>query len=125
MKQHSEIGYRILSSSPFLRDAAEMVYAHQEHYDGSGYPRGLAGADICIGARIFAIVDAYDAMRSERVYRGAVSPEQAAEEIRKNSGTQFDPDAVQAFLKCQIEIERLLQISRGKDEAPASGAQGR
>jgi HD-GYP domain-containing protein (c-di-GMP phosphodiesterase class II) len=83
---------------PFLREAAEIVLAHQEYYDGSGYPRGLAGEDIPLGARIFAIADALDAMISDRPYRNALSIEHAREEIKRCSGTQFDPKAVEVFL---------------------------
>lgn len=108
IEKHCEIGYNILKSSPYLKDSAEIVYAHQEHFDGSGYPRQLKGSDICVGARIFAVADAFDAMRSERVYRASVSPENAAQEIRQNSGTQFDPDVVTAFMKCNAELERIV-----------------
>ena len=108
IEKHCEIGYNVLKSSPYLKDSAEIVYAHQEHFDGSGYPRQLKGSGICIGARIFAVADAFDAMRSERVYRVPVSPEDAAQEIRKNSGTQFDPDVVTAFMKCSAELERIV-----------------
>ncbi|MCX7590185.1 MAG: diguanylate cyclase [Kiritimatiellae bacterium] len=108
MEKHSEIGYNVLKASPYLREAAEIVYAHQERYDGKGYPRGLKGNQIPLGARIFAVVDAYDAMRSVRVYRNPVSEEAAVEEIRRNSGTQFDPAVVEAFMQCQKELERIL-----------------
>ena len=110
MKKHPEIGYNILRASPYLKEAAGIVLAHHERYDGSGYPRGSRGSEICIGARIFAVVDAYDAMRSLRVYRESVSAEEAATEIRRNSGTQFDPEVVKAFLKCQDELEKQLSI---------------
>ena len=108
MKQHPDIGHSILKSSPYLEAAAKIVLQHQEQFDGSGYPAGLKGKDICIGARIFSVVDAYDAMRSSRVYRAPISPEDAAAEIVTNSGTQFDPDIVEAFLECQEDFERLL-----------------
>jgi len=110
MQEHCEIGYRIVRSSPYLREAAEIVWAHQEFYDGSGYPRGLKGRQICMGARIFAVVDAYDAMRSQRVYRDPVGPDEAVADICRCSGTQFDPDVVAAFLRCQPELDRLLNL---------------
>ena len=105
MKRHPEIGYNILQSSPGLGRAAEIVLSHQEKFDGTGYPRGLKGSEICLGARIFCIADAYDAMRSDRVYRKALSCETALEEIRKCSGTHFDPDIVDIFVQCQPEME--------------------
>ncbi|MGQ9662850.1 MAG: diguanylate cyclase [Kiritimatiellia bacterium] len=119
VKKHSEIGYNILRTSPYLREAAEIVYAHQERYDGTGYPRGLKGDQICLGARIFAVVDAYDAMRSFRVYQKPMGEQAAVEEIRRNSGKQFDPAVVQAFLECQPELERVLQaLSNDAVSAP-------
>ena len=77
---------------PFLREAAEIVLAHQEYFDGTGYPRGLRGEAIPLGARIFAIADALDAMISDRPYRSALPIQHAREEIRRCSGTQFDPE---------------------------------
>lgn len=101
MKRHPELGYQILSGIDFLRDAAEVVYAHHERYDGSGYPRGLKGDEIPVGARVFAVVDAYDAMISHRPYRKALPHQKAVKEIMRNSGTQFDPDVVRAFLEAE------------------------
>lgn len=98
MKEHSFLGYQMLRKIPFLAEAAEIVYSHQECYDGSGYPRGLKGEDIPIGARIFAIADALDAMRSDRPYRPALSFGAAREEIIRWSGRQFDPAVVKTFL---------------------------
>jgi putative nucleotidyltransferase with HDIG domain len=98
MRTHCEIGYNMLVRIPFLREAAEIVLAHQEYYDGTGYPRGLARDDIPLGARVFAIADALDAMISDRPYRNALSIEHAREEIKRCSGTQFDPKVVEVFL---------------------------
>jgi putative nucleotidyltransferase with HDIG domain len=98
MRTHCEIGYNVLEDIPFLRPAAEIVLAHQEHYDGNGYPNGLRGEEIPLGARIFAVADALDAMISDRPYRKAVPIATAREEIRRCSGTQFDPAVVKAFL---------------------------
>ena len=105
MMSHPEVGYRLLKASAYLERVAELVYSHHEHFDGSGYPRGLKGEEILIGARIFSVIDAYDAMRSNRVYRRALSVEAALAEIKRNRGTQFDPRVVDAFLKCHLAIE--------------------
>ncbi len=112
MKQHPLIGYNIMKSSPYLKDAAQIVYQHQERYDGNGYPQQLKGEEICIGARIFSLIDAYDAMRTKRIYRGPISEEEAIAEIKANSGSQFDPKLVEEFLKCQPEIEKLFSESQ-------------
>jgi putative nucleotidyltransferase with HDIG domain len=99
MREHCARGYQMLRKIPFLREAAEIVYSHQEHYDGGGYPRGLSGDEIPLGARIFAVADALDAITSDRPYRNATSFTTARREIRKNSGTQFDPHVVDVFLQ--------------------------
>jgi len=97
MREHCQIGYDMLTRIPFLRDAAEIVLAHQEFFDGSGYPRGLKGEQIPLGARIFTIADSLDAMISDRPYRRALPMPHAREEIRRCSGTQFDPKVVEVF----------------------------
>ena len=101
MRRHPELGYQILQGIDFLKDAADVVYAHHERFDGSGYPRGLKGEQIPLGARIFAVVDAYDAMTSHRPYRKAIPHHVAAEEIVRNAGSQFDPEVVKAFLEAE------------------------
>lgn len=98
MKQHSYFGYRMLKKIPFLADAAEIVHAHQEHWDGNGYPRGLKGEEIPLGARIFAVADTFDAITSNRPYRAAQSVEAARTEIAAWAGRQFDPLIVGVFL---------------------------
>lgn len=98
MRRHCDIGYSVLKKIPFLQDAAEIVLAHQECYNGSGYPRGMKGEEIPLGARIFAVADTLDAMCSDRPYRKALPISAAREEIKKFSGTQFDPRVVSAFL---------------------------
>jgi diguanylate cyclase (GGDEF)-like protein len=105
MRTHPRIGYDLLIGVPFLHDVAEIVLQHHEAFDGSGYPAGLKGDQICIGARIFSVIDAYHAMRSTRCYRPAMTEEAAYSEIIRYSGRQFDPSAVAAFLTCRPEIE--------------------
>lgn len=98
MKKHPEMGYRMLQHIPFLKPALDIVYCHQERFDGTGYPRGLKGEEIPIGARIFAVVDTFDAMTSDRPYRAALTIQDAQNEVRRFSGTQFDPAVAGAFL---------------------------
>ncbi len=103
MKKHPQIGYDILQSIEFLSPAAEIVLCHQERWDGKGYPNGLSGSYIPLAARIFAVVDALDAMTSDRPYRKALPFDAALKEIRSCSGTQFDPHVVDAFLSLPAE----------------------
>jgi len=98
MKEHCERGYEMVRKIPFLREAAEIVYAHQERFDGAGYPRGLRGEEIPLGARIFAIADSLDAMTSDRPYRKGTTFAAAKEEIVRCAGKQFDPQIVDTFL---------------------------
>jgi response regulator RpfG family c-di-GMP phosphodiesterase len=98
MRMHPQIGYEILKNIEFLSSAAMIVLCHQERWDGKGYPNGLRGPDIPLGARIFAVVDTLDAMTSDRPYRKALSFESAREEIRACAGTQFDPRVADVFL---------------------------
>jgi diguanylate cyclase (GGDEF)-like protein/PAS domain S-box-containing protein len=102
IKRHTEIGYRILNSASDFSDIAEDVYAHHERWDGKGYPRGIKEEAISIFARIIAVADSYDAMISERPYRAyrkSISTHEALDEIRKNSGTQFDPRVARVFVE--------------------------
>jgi putative nucleotidyltransferase with HDIG domain len=108
MKKHSEYGYNILKGISFLGEARILVWEHHERWDGKGYPRGISGENIVIGARIFAIIDTYDAMTSDRPYRKALTHEIACAEIEKMSGTQFDPRVVEAWKK--IPKNELLAI---------------
>jgi putative nucleotidyltransferase with HDIG domain len=109
MREHCTRGYHILRKIPFLAEASEIVYSHQEHYDGSGYPNGLVGSQIPIGARIFAVSDALDAITSDRPYRKACSFDAARAEILRCSGTQFDPGVVEVFLKIPNELWQELR----------------
>ncbi len=98
MREHCFRGYNMLRKIPFLSEASEIVYSHQERYDGTGYPRGLKGEQIPVGARIFSVADTLDAITSDRPYRAAQSVPVARDEIARFSGRQFDPDVVRAFL---------------------------
>jgi putative nucleotidyltransferase with HDIG domain len=98
-KLHPVIGKKILQPITFLQDVLPAIYHHHEQYDGSGYPDGLRGEEIPLGARILAIADTYDAMTSDRPYRPALSHEVAIEELKRCAGTQFDPRLVEVFIK--------------------------
>ena len=99
IKKHPEAGYRIAMSSPELMQIADLILSHHERWDGNGYPQGLKGEAIPLLSRIVAVVDAFDAITSDRPYSKARTKEAAIEEIIKNSGTQFDPAVVEAFLR--------------------------
>jgi len=109
MREHCTRGYHMLRKIPFLAGAAEIVLCHQEHYDGGGYPNGLRGREIPVGARIFAVADTLDAITSDRPYRRARGFDAAREEILRCSGTQFDPAVVEVFLKIPNEIWQELR----------------
>jgi hypothetical protein len=101
MKKHPIIGHQILSPVKYLGPVAQMVLYHQEWYDGRGYPEGLKGEEIPLGSRIVAVLDAWDAMTSDRPYRKALGREIAVGELKKGSGTQFDPKVVETFLRLE------------------------
>ncbi|MHB1392226.1 MAG: HD domain-containing phosphohydrolase [Clostridia bacterium] len=103
IKRHPEIGYRILSSVNDMAELAEFVLAHHERWDGKGYPKGLKGEEIPLQARIIMVADSYDAMTSERTYRKPLAEAIVIEELRENSGVQFDPEIVRVF------IEKVMQ----------------
>lgn len=111
MRQHPEIGFRIVMSAPELEAIAQLVLSHHERWDGRGYPRGLKGEEIPQVARILSVVDAYDAMTEDRVYRKAMTKGEAVEEIKKNSGTQFDPKIVRIFLD-------IMDVQQTTDDSP-------
>ena len=97
IKLHPKMGYNIVKYLGLREDALDIVIHHQERYDGGGYPHGLAGTKIPLVARLFSIVDAYDAMRGTRPYRKGLGQGQAMEELKRNAGTQFDPALVHDF----------------------------
>lgn len=104
MREHCYHGYQILKKIPFLKEAAEIVYAHQEHFDGTGYPRQLKGEEIPLGARLFSVADTLDAITSHRPYRAAQTWGAAREEIKRWSGRQFDPEVVTTYLSMPENI---------------------
>ncbi len=99
MRRHSEFAFELLSPIGFLQPAIDIPYCHHERWDGSGYPRGLAGEAIPLAARIFAVVDTWDALRYDRPYRRAWSVEEVRAYVRGEAGTRFDPAVVDAFLR--------------------------
>ena len=99
LERHPQIGYRMLESLG-VDPIADWVLHHHERWDGSGYPDGLAGDRIPLGARIIFVADAFDAMTSDRLYREPLSLEEALAEVERCAGTQFDPEVVHAFLAC-------------------------
>ena len=104
MREHCYRGYQILRRIPFLTEASEIVYSHQEKFDGTGYPRGLKGEEIPLGSRIFSVADTLDAITSNRPYRAAQTLSAAREEIHRWSGRQFDPEVVKVFLSMPENI---------------------
>lgn len=117
MRKHPEIGYWILAGSRELRTASEIVIAHHERWDGNGYPNRLGGANIPLGARIFSVVDTFDALTSNRPYRRSESYESARTEIETNAGTQFDPMVVEHFLRVPPAVWQDIR-SRTLEEYP-------
>ncbi len=105
MRHHPEYAYNMLYPIEYLRPSIDIPYGHHEKWDGTGYPKGLKGRDIPLSARIFAIVDVWDALRSDRPYRAAWPKEKVMEHIRSLSGTHFDPDVVDVFVKIADALE--------------------
>lgn len=101
MHQHTKFAKDMLEGINFLQPAMDVIYSHHERWDGAGYPKGLKGEDIPLAARIFAVVDNWDALSSDRPYRRAWPPEKVIEYIRQNAGTMFDPKVVDVFLKME------------------------
>ncbi len=115
MRRHPEIGKALIERIPFLRGAVPIVWAHHEKWDGSGYPRGLKGDEIPLGARIFMVVDAFDAMTFDRPYSKAKPFDVAKAEIRRCAATHFDPSVVESFFRVP---EPLLEEIRKKSVEP-------
>jgi diguanylate cyclase (GGDEF)-like protein len=147
MRRHPEIGAQIVSAAPFLQGARDVILHHHERWDGRGYPYGLAEQAIPFTARLFTVVDAYDAMTSTRPYRRGMPVDQAVQELVRTSGSQFDPEMIEAFLqvpfddleaiRVQVEtvregrsrsgtplIDLAVPLGRPSDAATASGTVG-
>ena len=108
METHTVLGVQVLGGVAFLQgEGLRIVRSHHERWDGSGYPDGLGGKRIPLGARIFAVADALDAMTSDRPYRAAASWRSAHDEILRESGHQFDPRVVEAFLRREPELQAI------------------
>lgn len=117
MKRHPVYGFKLLKKIDFLEDASKIVLHHHEYYNGEGYPLGISGDEIPLGARIFSIVDALDALTSNRVYRDAQSFEKARDIIVKESGTQFDPEIIKLFSTLPIDNFKIIRKLFEKDGA--------
>ena len=104
MRRHPEYGAEFVKNIPFLEGAAEVILNHHERWDGGGYPRGLREEEIPLAARIFFVVDTFDTILSKRCYKDPRSPAEALEELRRNAGTQFDPQVVEAFERVYDKI---------------------
>jgi HD-GYP domain-containing protein (c-di-GMP phosphodiesterase class II) len=98
MRNHPIIGAQIVAPIAFLSDTVELIRHHHEWFDGTGYPDGLASEAIPLGARVFAVADSFDAMTSDRPYRGSIGAERALAELQSGAGTQFDPEIVRVFV---------------------------
>ncbi len=117
MQQHVQIGFDLVKGIPFFADAAEIILMHHERHDGSGYPRGLKGEEILLGARIFAVADSFDAITSDRPYRRASPFDAGRETIRREAGRLFDPQIVSLFLG--IPAETWSRIARDQRQMAA------
>ncbi len=121
MRKHPEIGYQMLKNIDFLQKALPIVRYHHERWDGTGYPHGLAGEAIPLEARIFAIADSFDALRSERPYKRGLSHEQAVERLAADRGTHFDPAVLDAFLQiAEEEWQRIRETVNEINRDPAN-----
>ncbi len=110
MQRHARIGYELVSRIAFLAPAAEIILTHQERYDGTGYPQGLVGEEIPLGARLFGVADTLDAMTTDRPYRRALPFQAARDEIQRGSGCQFDPEVVRVFLSIPEKVWEEIRL---------------
>ena len=125
IRQHPEIGYQILRDIPQFEDLLPGVLSHHERFDGTGYPHGLTGDAIPLMARIIGLVDAFDAMSSNRTYRSAMPRDRVFEELADHAGSQFDPDLVEAFRRVDLaRYDELVERHQAEDSADTTGAGG-
>jgi two-component system, cell cycle response regulator len=125
LHRHTIVGERILGAAPALRPVARLVRASHEAWDGTGYPDGLAGSEIPLGARIVAVCDAYHAMTTDRPYRSAMTPDEAMAELRRCAGTQFDPAVVDAFERIDRTVDLVADAFSSAASAAAPQVPGR
>ncbi|MBI4205490.1 MAG: HD-GYP domain-containing protein [Betaproteobacteria bacterium] len=116
MRTHPEIGHRILANVPLMAEAADLVLNHEERFDGTGYPRGLAGEAVPLWARLFAVIDTLDAVTSDRPYRSALGFDAACAEIAAHAGTQFDPFVLDVFRAEQATLRTMVELKCGTVE---------
>lgn len=123
MRSHCSRGWEITTKIPYLEEPAEVIYSHHENYDGSGYPRGLRGEEILLGARIVSLANAFDTITCDQAYRAARPFNAAAEEIQRCAGSQFDPEIAKVFLKMPENIWSDLrkEVSGSSTTATATG----
>jgi len=119
MKKHPGFARDLLAPIAYLRPALDIPYCHHEHWDGTGYPRGLRGEAIPLAARLFAVVDVWDALRSERPYREGWTEARALEHLRSLSGTHLDPGAVELFTRMMDERDQAVELARDAPEGPS------
>ncbi|HBF40350.1 MAG TPA: hypothetical protein DDW19_00780 [Anaerolineaceae bacterium] len=122
MRQHPVKAYQLLSKIPYLQPAIEIPYCHHEKWDGSGYPRGLKGKEIPLEARVFSVIDVWDAMRSHRSYRNAIPENQVIEYLNTESGRSFDPEVIKAFfelMKFKVPEPAMSNSRLSLEKAPA------
>jgi response regulator RpfG family c-di-GMP phosphodiesterase len=125
MQRHVIFGFDLIKTMPFLSEAAEIVLAHHENYDGTGYPLGLHGDRIPLSAKIFSVADAVDAMTSDRPYRSAMTFEAARDRVAERAGTQFDPQVARTFLSIPDAIWEPIRTNRGTIQIRSLIAAGR
>ena len=115
MRTHPIIGAQIVEPMRFLGEAVQIIRCHHERFDGKGYPGGMGGDDIPLAARIFAVVDSFDAMTSDRPYREALPTDRAMEELVRGQGTQFDPQVVEMFISLVAKRPWTVDLAHGHD----------